>query len=195
MEEQSMKYINHNYYYFISQDTWSTVKYKDEDWPVGYAMYFTASSKNSEYTEGVTIMTYMRFDEVEKWHDTFNTVADESDRGAEYEEFKRERSEKLFDVVERKFPGFRKNIKSYYSATPLTVRDYIGTDDGSLYGIVKDYRAPLKTFISPRTKIPNLYLTGQNLNLHGVLGVTVNAVMTCSEILGMDYMLNKIKNA
>lgn len=195
MNEDSMEYINHNYYYFISEDTWSTVNYKDEDWPVGYAMYFTASSKNSKYTEGVTIMTYMRFGEVDKWHDTFNTVADESDRGLEYEEFKRERAEQLIDVVERKFPDFRKNIKSYYAATPLTVRDYIGTDDGSLYGIVKDYRAPLRTFISPRTKIPNLYLTGQNLNLHGVLGVTVNAVMTCSEILGMDYMLNKIKNA
>ena len=98
-------------------------------------------------------------------------------------------------MVEAKFPGFKDSIQSYYTATPLTVRDYIGTDDGSLYGITKDYREPMRTFISPRTKIANLYLTGQNLNLHGVLGVTVNAVMTCSQILGIDYMLEKIKNA
>jgi all-trans-retinol 13,14-reductase len=195
LKENSLPYVNHNYYYFASEDTWSTLNYEDKDWPVGYALYFTASSGNPEFTEGVTIMTYMRFDEVLPWKDTFNTVAEESDRGSEYENFKIRKAEKLLDIVERKFPGFRKHIKSYYAATPLTVRDYIGTDDGSLYGIVKDYREPLRTFISPRTKIPNLFLTGQNLNLHGVLGVTVNAVMTCSEILGIDHILNRIRNA
>ena len=109
--------------------------------------------------------------------------------------FKKEKSEKLFRMVDERFPGFSDCIETYYAATPLTVRDYIGTDDGSLYGIVKDFREPMRTFISPRTKIPNLFLTGQNLNLHGVLGVTVSAVVTCSEILGIEYMLNKIRNA
>ena len=195
MKERSMEYINHNYYYFAVDDTWSVLSYDVGNWPLGYAMYFSASSKNRAYAEGVTIMTYMRIEEVRKWEDTFSTVADESFRGAEYEQFKKEKSERLFDVVESRFPGFKEKIKSYYAATPLTVRDYIGTDDGSLYGIVKNYREPMRTFISPRTKIPNLFLTGQNLNLHGVLGVTVNAVMTCSEILGTDYLLNKIRNA
>ena len=137
----------------------------------------------------------MRFDEVEKWQDTFNIVSFESDRGSDYEAFKKEKAEKLFDLVEERFPGFKAKIQSYYTATPLSVRDYIGTDDGSLYGIVKDYREPMRTFISPRTKISNLYLTGQNLNLHGVLGVSVSAVLTCSEMLGIDYILNKIRNA
>ncbi|MBX2965388.1 MAG: NAD(P)/FAD-dependent oxidoreductase [Cyclobacteriaceae bacterium] len=195
LKEKSMKYVNHNYYYFAVEDTWAVLGYDTKNWPLGYALYFTASSKDSEWSEGVTIMTYMRFDEVEKWQHTFNTVASESARGSDYEQFKTEKSEKLFDGVEEKFPGFKASIKSYYAATPLTVRDYIGTDDGSLYGIIKDYREPMRTFISPRTKIPNLFLTGQNLNLHGVLGVTVNAVMTCSEILGIDYILNKIRNA
>jgi all-trans-retinol 13,14-reductase len=121
-------------------------------------------------------------------------VSNEVSRGEDYEAFKKEKAEKLFDLVEEKFPGFKASIDSYYTATPLSVRDYIGTVDGSLYGIVKDYKEPMRTFISPRTKIPNLFLTGQNLNLHGVLGVTVSAVLTCSEILGIDYMVNKIRN-
>jgi all-trans-retinol 13,14-reductase len=191
----SMKYVNHNYYYFADNNAWAVLNYTKENWPTGYAMYFTASSKNEAYTEGVTLMTYMRFEEVAKWQDTFNIVSFESDRGAEYEAFKKEKAEKLFASVETRFPGFTDCIQSYYTATPLSVRDYIGTDDGSLYGIVKDYREPMRTFISPRTKIPNLFLTGQNLNLHGVLGVSVSAVLTCSEILGIDYVLNKIRNA
>jgi all-trans-retinol 13,14-reductase len=46
----------------------------------------------------------------------------------------------------------------------------------------------------PKTKIPNFYFTGQNTNLHGVLGVTIGSVVTCGEILGLEYLLKKIKD-
>ena len=55
-----------------------------------------------------------------------------------------------------------------------------------MYGIVKDYRNPLKTFISPRTKLPNLYLTGQNLNLHGILGAAMSGLVTCTAFMGNE---------
>lgn len=195
LHKNKMKYRNHNYYYFVKDDAWCNSNYTEETWPQGFGLFYTLSSRTQEYAEGVTIMAYMRFDEVKQWEHTFNTVSNEVSRGEDYEEFKRRKSEKLFDLVETKFPGFKDAIKSYYAATPLSMRDYIGTDDGSLYGIVKDYREPMRTFISPRTKIPNLLLTGQNLNLHGVLGVTVSAVLTCSEVLGSEYLIGKIRNA
>ncbi len=59
----------------------------------------------------------------------------------------------------------------------------------------EDYKEPLKTFITPRTKVNNLFLTGQNLNLHGVLGVTVSSVVTCTEILGDPDLISKIAKA
>jgi all-trans-retinol 13,14-reductase len=194
-KKNTFPYMNHNYYYFDTNNTWAVQDYNDDNWPRGYAMFVAATSKSEEWADGLSLMTYMRFDEVKKWEHTFNTVANETSRGEDYEAFKKGKAEKLFDSVERKFPGFRDCVQSYYVATPLSVRDYIGTDDGSLYGIAKDYREPMRTFISPRTKIPNLLLTGQNLNLHGVLGVTVSAVVTCAEVLGMDYMIEKIKDA
>lgn len=195
LKKNSFRYINHNYYYFAENDAWCVLNYTQENWPLGYALFFTASSKNDEYAEGVTLMTYMRYGDVKQWEHTFNTVSNEVSRGEDYEAFKKEKTERLFDLVEKRFPGFRQAVETYYVATPLSVRDYIGTDDGALYGVVKDYREPMRTFISPRTKIPNLFLTGQNLNLHGVLGVTVSAVLTCSEILGTDYMIEKIRHA
>ncbi|MBT1699709.1 NAD(P)/FAD-dependent oxidoreductase [Fulvivirgaceae bacterium PWU4] len=195
LKKNSFRYINHNYYYFAENDAWCVLNYTQENWPLGYALFFTASSRNDEYAEGVTLMTYMRYGDVKQWEHTFNTVSNEVSRGEDYEAFKKEKTERLFDLVEKRFPGFRQAVETYYVATPLSVRDYIGTDDGALYGVVKDYREPMRTFISPRTKIPNLFLTGQNLNLHGVLGVTVSAVLTCSEILGTDYMIEKIRHA
>ena len=194
-KKNTFQYLNSNIYCFAQEDPWSVHQYTDSNWPQGWALFCTPSSKSTEYAEGVTIMSYMRIDEVGKWSKTYNTVSKESSRGKEYEDFKREKAERLFDAVEKQFPGFKQCIDSYTTATPLTARDYIGTDDGSLYGFAKDYREPMKTFISPRTKIPNLLLTGQNINMHGVLGVTISAVVTCSQILGLEYLVEKIKNA
>jgi all-trans-retinol 13,14-reductase len=195
MKKNTFKYRNHNIYYYGNENVWSGVHYKPEDWPPGFALFFSTSSRQNGYADGITLMTYMHYEEVKRWGNTFNTAAEESDRGPDYERFKKEKAEQLIASAEPVFPGLRENIQSYYVATPLTVRDYIGSDDGSLYGIAKDYRNPLKTFISPRTKIPNLLFTGQNLNLHGVMGVAMSSVVTCSEIFGMDYLLNKIRNA
>ena len=158
-------------------------------------MFWSTRAKQDEYADGLTLMTYMHYEETLAWKHTFNTVLDEKSRGEAYEKFKQEKAEKLIDYADKIVPGLKENIHAFYTATPLTVRDYIGTDDGSLYGISKDYRDPLRTFISPRTKVPNLYLTGQNLNMHGILGVTMSAIVTSAEVFGMDYLLEKIRNA
>ena len=39
----------------------------------------------------------------------------------------------------------------------------------------------------------NLFLTGQNVRMHGILGVTIGAFVTAAEILGKDYLLSKVK--
>jgi len=194
-KKNTFKYIKYNYYCGREGYVWTTADHTEENWPLGYAMFCGASSKSEEYADGLSILSYMRFEEVAQWKDTFNTVSDVNDRGETYNEFKTRKAEVLLDAVERKFPGFRDCIKSYYVATPLSYRDYIGNDDGSLYGIVKDYKHTLKTFISPRTKLPNLYLTGQNLNLHGILGASMSGIVTCCALLGNDNVITKIRNA
>jgi hypothetical protein len=65
---------------------------------------------------------------------------------------------------------------------------------------MKSSENPLKTMVSPRTKIDNLFLTGQSVNMHGILGCTIGAFNTCAEILGKELiderltqMINKNK--
>ncbi len=194
-KKDSFPYFNTNYYVGKEGHVWDIADYTEENWPLGFAYFMAPSSKSPDYADGASILTYMRFEEMKPWEDTFNTVSNVNERGETYEEFKVRKSEKLLDMVEEKFPGFRSHVKSYYSATPLSYRDYIGNGDGSLYGIVKDYKHTLKTFISPRTKIPNLYFTGQNLNLHGILGTAMSAIVTCTTLLGDDAIIGKIRNA
>jgi all-trans-retinol 13,14-reductase len=193
-KKNSFRYFMYNYYYIKSGFVWKGHEYTEENWPLGYALFMAPSSRSPEYADGVSILTYMRYEDVAQWADTKNTVAMKSSRGVSYDEFKKKKAEKLIEEVEKKFPGIRDCILNYYTATPLSYRDYIGTSDGSLYGVIKDYKNPLKTFLSPKTKIPNLFFTGQNLNLHGILGTSMSALVTCSSFLGDDLVM-KIKNA
>lgn len=193
MREQALPYMNTNLYVLEQDDAWCGMNYTDENWPQSYAIFYSATSRQAEYAEGITVMAYMRFDEVKDWAATFNTVDFEATRGESYKAFKERKAQQLFNAVERKIPGFKQAIKSYTTATPLTARDYIGTEDGSIYGVARDYRQPLRSKISPRTKIPNLLLTGQNVNMHGVLGVTLSAVVTCGQLLGLDTLVEKIR--
>jgi len=195
LKKDTVKCVANNYYFHKEGHIWDLTKHTDENWPLAYAAFFPASSKSRDYADSMTILGYMRYEEVKKWQNTFNNIIADKPRGKDYEDFKKQKAEILLDCVEEKFPGLRDSIYKYYTATPLSFRDYIGNDDGSLYGIVKDYNNPLKTFISPRTKIPNLYLTGQNLNLHGILGTAMSALVTCTAILCNDDIIEKIRNA
>jgi all-trans-retinol 13,14-reductase len=196
MEPGSMKHLNHNIYHFNGSDVWNCGNYTDESWPPAIGIFGTTTSKHPDLTENFTAMTYMRYEDCKKWENTFHTIPNfESNRGPEYEAFKAEKAEKLLEIVYRRLPEIKGHIKSYTCATPLTYRDYIGSRDGTLYGIIKDYKEPMKSFITPRTKVKNLFLTGQNINLHGVMGVTVNTIVTCSEILGHPYLIDKVRAA
>jgi len=194
LKKDTFPYLNHNYYYHETADAWKGVDYTLENWPLTYALFVTASSKHEQCADSLTVMTYMRYEDVAKWKDTFNTDSQPEDRGVDYEAFKKEKAERLLDMVAKKFPEIRACIKSYYVATPLSYRDYQGSSDGSMYGIEKDYRNSAKTFIPPKTRLPNLFLTGQNLNVHGVLGVTISALMTCGELLDIEQLLHEITN-
>lgn len=194
-KKNTFKYFSHNYYCHKEGHIWSMTDYTPDNWPLGYCVFIPATSKTGEFAEGMTLLTYMRYEEVKEWEHTFNTVSAENRRGETYDAFKQRKAEQLLDEAAKQFPGLRECIYSYYSSTPLSFRDYIGNDDGSMYGIMKDYKDPLKTFISPRTKVPNLYFTGQNLNLHGVLGAAMSGVITSMAIMGNDNIIEKIRNA
>ena len=103
---------------------------------------------------------------------------------------------KSLEIASKYIAGLKESVDKIYTSTPLTYCDYIGTKDGSAYGIRKDYNQPMFTILTPRTPIPNLYLTGQSLNLHGILGTSMTSIFTCAEILGMETIvkdLNKVK--
>lgn len=189
-KEKEFNYMNYNYYRYNSENVWGAETYSADTWPDGYMLYTPTTSSSDVYAESMIAITLMKYDEMLKWE---NTTVEK--RGEEYKQMKERKANQLIDLIEKQFPGIRSKIKAYYTSTPLTYRDYTGTINGSIYGIMKDCNNPLKTFILPRTKVPNLLMTGQNINLHGVMGVTIGSLLTCGELIGFDYLLKKIQDA
>lgn len=193
LKPKSFKYLNKNYYHFKDYNkVWKGHEYTEESWPETYMVSMGVRKNQNQWGDQLTAITYMHYEEVAQWEDTFNTVADKNNRGETYDEFKKIKAEAFLKELEKKFPNIRECIQSIHTSTPLSYRDYIGCNRGSMYGYVKDIENPILSFISPRTKIENLFFTGQSLNMHGILGVTISGVVTCSEILGGQYIIDKI---
>ena len=190
LKKDTVPYAKHNFYHFNQDNVWVASDYHPEKWPQNYLFMHTCLAEDARFAESASVITYMDFNEVKKWEHTYT-----GDRGDDYLEFKENKAEILLDAVEKQFPGLRNHIAAYYTSTPLTWRDYTGTRAGSAYGLLKDFNRPLESLITPRTQIPNLFLTGQNLNVHGILGVTTSAVVTCGEIIDGNYLIRKIKAA
>ena len=194
-KENTFPYLNYNIYQHHIEDVWEGIHYNQEIWPETYFICTPASSKSEIYADSMSVMTYMSSSETEKWSQSSHTIAEPGTRDQEYYEFKLSKQEQVLKNLEKVFPDIRSTIKSVHSATPLTFRDYIGNQDGSLYGIKKNSASPARSQINTRTRIPNLHLTGQNVSLHGILGVTVSAFVTCFSFLDRDKLVEKVKNA
>jgi all-trans-retinol 13,14-reductase len=193
---ETFRYINRNYYHFKSaDDVWSAHDYDENTWPKHYMASMNATHKSEDFADGMTFLTYMKYSDVAHWGNTFNTTAEKSDRGETYEEFKNRKAAIFLNEIEKKFPGICDCIHSMHTSTPLSYRDYIGSHHGSMYGYVRDSNDPMRTFVPIKTKLDNLYLVGQSVSVHGVLGVTIGAVAACCEIVGKEYLVNKINEA
>ncbi len=194
LKPNTFKYQNRNYYHFKKvSKVFEAQDYSPNEWPDGYMVSMGVKPDHSEWGESMTVLTYMRYDEMQSWEASFNTVSSEAERGRMYEAFKAQKSEALIKQLEEKFPNLRDCIQSVYSSTPLSYRDYIGGADGNMYGYVKEADRVMECIISPKTRIPNFFFTGQSLNMHGVVGVTIGAFLTCSYIVGMDSLIDDVK--
>lgn len=95
-------------------------------------------------------------------------------------------AQSLIRLAATRISGLEAAVEAFWTSTPNTWQRYTATPNGSAYGILKEHSRLSICVVSPRTPLPGLYLTGQNLGLHGILGVSYSAVRTCSVILGTE---------
>lgn len=185
-----MPYMNTNFYGYRGDTPWGCEHYTDAEWPKGFLYMHMCHEDKAVWAKSGVILSYMNIEDVAGWKGTSI-----GRRGEDYEAFKKEHAERMMAEVERYYPGFLASVDSYFTSTPLTYVDYTGTEDGSMYGVAKDINLGAAGRVPYRTKIPNLLLAGQNVNSHGMLGVIVGTIVTCSELVPAETIYKQINDS
>lgn len=187
-KKDAFPYINHTNYCISKYDAqfdYNTLR--QEDWPHSLMYYTPAVENQGEFAETMVIIGEMDFNWVKAWEDTTT-----GHRGEDYEQWKRMMTEKALDFMEQSYSGFREKIDFVMASSPLTIRDYYGNKEGSNYGFLKDSHNIMVSQLSVFTKVRNLFLTGQNVNIHGMCGVSLTAIQTAEALLGPNAIVRKI---
>ncbi len=149
------------------------------------------SMKNHEATSHtVEIISFSQYDSFRKWKDTKWMK-----RGDDYLEYKKELSAKLLDFANKYIPGLKELTVYSELSTPLTMEYFTKWEKGSFYGVpVTPARYKYK-WISPRTPIKNLYLTGSDAGSLGVVGAMYGGVSSIAAIKGVRAFMKVMKEA
>jgi all-trans-retinol 13,14-reductase len=116
-------------------------------------------------------------------------------RSADYEAAKDRITQALLDLVERHHPGFGDLVEYAELATPLTFEHFTAAPSGMIYGYPATPEKYGKAWLHPRTPIQNLYLTGSDVTLLGIMGALMGGVVTASCVLGRFGFLEVMRAA
>lgn len=187
-KEHTFPYLNHETFFVHNYDDFLHLECNDpERWPQGFFFVTPPCENQGKYAHTMVINCLMDYAWVKPWENT--TVGH---RGEDYEKWKATQTEKVIALMETIYPQFRSCIKSVFASSPLTIRDYYGNKEGSMYGFHRDSNNMLQSQLSVFTKVKNLLLTGQNITFHGMYGVSMTAIETVEAIVGQNIIVKKI---
>ncbi len=130
---------------------------------------------------GYNLLTIIRGSEYagwEQWHDTRT-----GNRGSEYQKAKMDAAFSMIEIA-AKVLGPLGDYTILDISTPLTMRDWAASPEGSIYGLMRSVTNDLQFAVLTRMPVRSLYLVGQNAIAPGLLGVTLSVLRGVGEVAG-----------
>lgn len=187
--EKDMGEVKHDVFSFPSYDIEGLYK-NPASAPTGnFFLYVTFPTARTGTSGGQHIMETISADSWNNYRSWEKSSFGK--RPADYKAFKEQIKEKVLDKTYTLFPDLKGKLGIVEASTPLTNYHFTRSPEGSIYALqhtMEQVRSPVKA----RTKLPGFYFTGQSLLFPGILGVTITAFVTCSAILGTDYLFKRI---
>ena len=112
-------------------------------------------------------------------------------RGDDYEALKQSYGERLLEHLYDKVPQIRGRVDYWEVSTPLSMQWFCGWERGELYGLDHDPARLQQRWLRPRTKVPGLWLTGQDVMSCGVSGAMMGGVAAATAVAGMRRMVGE----
>lgn len=126
----------------------------------------------------------------ELWRPWRGTVSGR--RGDDYLQAKNDFARNLIRRVEGVFGHFDE-LRLLDVATPLTLRDWVGSPDGSAYGVMRSTDQLLTASLLSRGTLPGLHLAGQSTFSPGVLGTILGSLATVRAIIGPERFCQEVR--
>ncbi|GMH63170.1 hypothetical protein TL16_g03645 [Triparma laevis f. inornata] len=124
-----------------------------------------------------------------EWFSQFETAAKAQSGkrdNEEYTKLKKDLERKMLNGLYRNYPKTRGTVEYVNIATPLTNKYYLGRADS--YGLehtMAHYGGGLNN-MRPKTDIPGLFCTGQDIGTVGIVGALNGGILTAHAILGYN---------
>jgi len=134
----------------------------------------------------LSILTSGKPDLWSKWEDRTT-----GRRGKDYLDKKDKHSMQLIDEAQ-KILGTFKGLKILDAYTPLTLRDWVNSPEGSAYGVLRSSSQLLATALLNRTSVKGLFLAGQNVVAPGVIGTIMGSFKTVKTIIGSEQFNKEV---
>jgi len=112
-------------------------------------------------------------------------------RGRDYADAKAEQARKLLQEAEKIF-GPLKGCRLLDVYTPLTIRDWVNSPDGSAYGVLRSCDQLFSASLLNRSSVEGLFLAGQSVMAPGVIGTVMGSFQTAKFILGAERFREEI---
>ncbi|MDY0190900.1 MAG: NAD(P)/FAD-dependent oxidoreductase [Desulfuromonas sp.] len=163
---------------------WDVAQQQQQHFPFDNNMcYLTAA--NGVNSSGFMSIVPAYLEEFTPWADTVS-----GQRPAAYYTKKRGVAAEIIQRFTHSIAALHDQIDHCTLSSPLTLRDYMHSHNGALYGaqrVVDEY--PLQA----TTRIEGLFLSGQALVAPGVMGAMISAFNSCGTILGRERLIGELK--
>ena len=164
----------------------------DAEFPVVYISF--PSAKDPDYlnrhpgTATIEIVAPAPYEWFEKWRgETWGK------RGDDYDRFKAELGDRLMQHLYDKVPQARGKVDYFEVSTPLSTDWFGGYQRGELYGLAHTPERMQQSWLRPQTRIPGLWLTGQDILTCGVTGAMMAGLLTTMNMVGTRKMAPLMK--
>ena len=155
----------------------------DADFPLVYVSF--PSAKDPSFTERYPGRATIEI-VAPGPHSWFAAWADKpwGKRGDDYEALKERLSQRLLQSLYEKLPQLEGKVDFYELSTSLSTDHFCRYKNGEIYGLDHTPQRFEQDWLKPKTDIPGLYLTGQDVLTCGVVGAMVGGLLAAIQLGG-----------
>jgi phytoene dehydrogenase-like protein len=168
----------------------------DGDGPMPPVFISFPSAKDPDFSRRhpgratIDVITLARWETFAQWADTRWKK-----RPGDYEALKDKLTRRLLEVVCRHVPQIEGKIDICELSTPVTTQHFANYGRGEIYGLAHTPARFSDASLQPRTAIPGLFLTGQDVSSCGVAGALMGGVLCASAVLQRNLMSRIVRDS